>query len=59
MPTTPGCQPSPATTIAAWLRLRRAGGLGGEQDARLGLLAVAVEQVELARPPRRARRRPR
>ena len=29
--------------------LRHAGGLGGEQDARLGLLAVAVEQVELTR----------
>ena len=30
------------------VRLRRAGGLGGEQDARLGLLAVAVQEVELA-----------
>ena len=43
----------------ALARLRRAGGLGGEQDARLGLLAVAVEQVELARDLRGARRRPR
>ena len=49
MPTTPGCQPSPATTIAPWLACGSAGGLGGEQDAGLGLLAVAVEQVELAR----------
>ena len=40
-------------------RLRRASPLGGEQDARLGLLAVAVEQIELARHLRGASLRPR
>ena len=48
IPTTPGCQPSPATTIARPARLRRAGGVGGEQDAGLGLPAVAVQQIQLA-----------
>ena len=33
----------------ALVSLRRAGGLGGEQDAGLRLLAVAVQEVELAR----------
>ena len=33
----------------ALVRLRRAGRLGGEQDAGLRLLAVAVQEVELAR----------
>ena len=55
IPTTPGCQPSPATTMAPWCGLRRTGGLGGEQDARLGLLAVAVEEVQLAGDLPRAR----
>ena len=55
IPTTPGCQPSPATTIARGAGLRRASALGGEEDARLGLLAVAVEQIELASHLRCAR----
>ena len=48
MPTTPGCQPSPATTIAAACACGAQRALGREQDARLGLAAVAVQQVELA-----------
>ncbi len=49
MPTTPGCQPSPATTIAPWAACGSAAASAAEQDAGLGVLAVAVEQVELAR----------
>ena len=44
----PGATPPPPPRSRPGSACGSAGGLGGEQDARLGLLAVAVEQVELA-----------
>ena len=49
MPTTPGCQPSPATTIAPWPACGRQAASAANRMRVSACLAVAVEQVELAR----------
>ena len=43
----PGASPPPPPRSRPRAACGGAGGLGGEQDARLGLLAVAVQEVEL------------
>ena len=52
IPTTPGCQPSPASTRAGPPALARgqlaASALGGLEDLALGVAALAVGGVELA-----------
>ena len=55
MPMTPGCHPSPASTNAGSWPCSRERRLGGEGDAHLGVLALAVQQVQLAGDLTRAR----
>ena len=55
MPMTPGCHPSPASTSAGSWPCSRQRRLGREGDSHLGVLALAVQEVQLAGDLARAR----